>query len=167
MAECARQLVLEPYLVLLKRRAFKFSLRPEFENLLQLLFGAYKSAAIVFRVVFIMVCLSSSKISHIFTSELSLLSVFFHYSHFPYSLLFSLQIVTSLTSSRTLTSQNLTYSHFKIVTLNKLIRTTISFNKKSKIQIFLSIKIQKSKSSLTALLLTLSFPLLFQRIIFQ
>jgi len=48
MAKCARQLVLEPYLVL-------FSLRPDFENLLQLFFGAYKSAAIVFRVVFIIV----------------------------------------------------------------------------------------------------------------
>jgi len=35
-----------------QRRAFKFSIRPEFENLLQLFFGAYKSAAIVFRVVF-------------------------------------------------------------------------------------------------------------------
>jgi len=38
-----------------QRRAFKFSLRPEFENLLQLFFSAYKSAAIVFRVVFIIV----------------------------------------------------------------------------------------------------------------
>jgi len=35
--------------------AFKFSLRPEFKNLLQLFFGAYKSAVIVFRVVFIIV----------------------------------------------------------------------------------------------------------------
>jgi len=39
-------------------RAIKFSLRPEFENLLQLFFGAYKSAAIVFRVVFIIVRLT-------------------------------------------------------------------------------------------------------------
>jgi len=38
-----------------QRRSFKFSLRPEFENLLQLFFGAYKSAATVFRVVFIIV----------------------------------------------------------------------------------------------------------------
>jgi len=38
-----------------QRRAFKFLLRPEFEDLLRLFFGAYKSAASVFRVVFIIV----------------------------------------------------------------------------------------------------------------
>jgi len=42
MAEWARQLVLEPYLVLLND--MRSSFRPEFENLLQLFFGAYKSA---------------------------------------------------------------------------------------------------------------------------
>jgi len=55
MAECARQLVLEPYLMLVNDVRSKFSLRPEFENYLQLFFGAYKLAAIVFRVVFIIV----------------------------------------------------------------------------------------------------------------
>jgi len=53
MAECARQLVLEPYLVLLND-VHSSSPRSEFENL-QLFFGAYKSAAIVFGVVFIIV----------------------------------------------------------------------------------------------------------------
>jgi len=53
MAECARQLVLEPYLVLLNdvhsSSHYVRSGSPKFENLLQLFFGAYKSAAIVFR----------------------------------------------------------------------------------------------------------------------
>jgi len=52
MAECARQLVLEPYLVLLNdvRSHYLWSLKSSTNN-----FGAYKSAAIVFRVVFIIV----------------------------------------------------------------------------------------------------------------
>jgi len=54
MAECARA-SLETILSVAQRRAFKFTLRPEFEHLLQLFFCAYKSAAIVFRVVFIIV----------------------------------------------------------------------------------------------------------------
>jgi len=45
------KILLFPYAA--QRREFKFSLRPEFENLLQLFFGAYKLAVIVFRVVFI------------------------------------------------------------------------------------------------------------------
>jgi len=54
--ECARQLVLKPYILsAAERRAFKFSLCPEFENLVQLFFGTYKSAGIVFCVVFIIV----------------------------------------------------------------------------------------------------------------
>jgi len=36
-----------------QQRAFKFSLCPEFENLLQLFFGGHKSAAIVLRGVYI------------------------------------------------------------------------------------------------------------------
>jgi len=45
--------------VLLNDVRSKFSLRPEFENLPKLFFGAYKSDAIVFRVVFIIVrCLT-------------------------------------------------------------------------------------------------------------
>jgi len=49
MAECTRQLlVLEPFLLLLNDVR---SSRPEFK----IFFGAYKSAAIVFRVVFIIV----------------------------------------------------------------------------------------------------------------
>jgi len=67
IAECARQLVLEPYLVQLN----KFSLRPEFENLLQLFFGAYKSAAIVFRNTFDIIdicvlCVSRDSIKEIY-----------------------------------------------------------------------------------------------------
>jgi len=46
---------LRTIIIAAKRRAIKFSLRPEFEYLLQLFFGAYKSAAIVFRVEFIIV----------------------------------------------------------------------------------------------------------------
>jgi len=56
MAECARQTAsLGTILSAAQRSAFKFSLRPEFENRCQLFFGAYKSAAIVFRTVFIIV----------------------------------------------------------------------------------------------------------------
>jgi len=60
MAECAR---LGTILSAAQRHAFKFSLRPKFENLLQLLlqliFGAYKSADIVLRVCLLScVCLT-------------------------------------------------------------------------------------------------------------
>jgi len=58
MAECARQLVLEPYLVLLNDvRSSSHYVRS-----LKIFFGAYKSAAIVFRVVFIIV--------HLFTFDI-------------------------------------------------------------------------------------------------
>jgi len=54
MAECARQLVLEPYLVLRNnvRSSYHYVRSLKIFNSF---FGAYKSAAIVFRVVFIIV----------------------------------------------------------------------------------------------------------------
>jgi len=62
MAERAKTVSLGTIHSAAQRRAFKFSLRPEFEILINI-FGAYKSAAIVFRVQCLSMCVCLTRLT--------------------------------------------------------------------------------------------------------